>query len=252
MLGLPTLDNAMEMDLVWPQSALDIHSLFVQREERLVDGFSYSLIIGRSLVMAEPRMPGRSYASMAHLVNLNFQIWMPTPFDTESILAIFWEETFFNNVTQIGSGTAVGFGQTEPKEFWRFDAKGSSSQLARKKGYLVHGLPRRHGKRLLGSLNDLTSVKVACAMIRDLFERGKRTKRSIMNAYGGVGFKGKQPAHLAKKGGREALIQGILGAGEALKKAKTQDEIIKALKIARDFNLEKEFRRVLFPSEGGI
>ncbi len=197
--------------------------------------------------MAETKLPGCSFAYISHLVNLNFQILTPTPFGTELMLAIFWEETFFNNMFQTGSGNAVGFGQTEPAEFYRFDANGSLSQLAREKGYLVHNLPRRDGKKLTAPLDDFTSVKVACAFVRDLFERGVKSKRSILNAYGGVGFTGPQPEHLAKAGGREAIIQGMLNCEDALKAATTPDEILNALKKSRDFNQDDEFRKVLFP-----
>ncbi|MEZ5427754.1 MAG: hypothetical protein R2747_15905 [Pyrinomonadaceae bacterium] len=199
--------------------------------------------------MAESKLPGRSFAYMANLLNLNFQVLGPTPVGTELMLAIFWEETFFNNILQTGSGNAVGFGQTEPYEFYRFDANGKLSQLAAAKGYLVQNLPPRNGKKLLGTLDDYTSVRVACAMVRDLFERGVRSKRSILNAYGGVGFKGPQPEHLAKEGGREAIIQGMLNCEDALKNATGQDDVINALKKARDFNQDDEFRKILFPNQ---
>jgi hypothetical protein len=148
-------------------------------------------------------LPGKSFAYMVELLNQNASILTPTPFTNETMLSIFWEETFFNNILQTGAGNAVGFGQTEPAEFYRFDANGSLSQMAKAKGYLVYNLPRRNGKVLLGTLDDLTAVRVACAFIRDLFERGVKSKQAILNAYAGVGFKGVQPAHLAKAGGRE-------------------------------------------------
>jgi hypothetical protein len=197
--------------------------------------------------MAETKLPGRSFAYMANLLNVNFQVLTPTPFGTELMLAIFWEETLFNNIFQTGSGNGVGFGQAEPAEFYRFDANGSQSQLAREKGYLVHNLPPRNGKKLTAPLDDFTSVKVPCAFVRDLFERGIKSKQSILNAYGGVGFKGPQPAHLAKEGGREAIIQGMLNSESALKKAETPDEIMKALKLSRGFDHDDEFREILFP-----
>lgn len=200
-------------------------------------------------------LPGRPFAYMDHLICLNFQILGPTPISTELMLAIFWEESFFNNVVQSGGGTAVGFGQTEPYEFWRFDAKGSSSQLAKQKGYLVHHLPQRvsigrRKARLTAPLDDFTSVKVACAMVRDLFERGKRSKLSILQAYGGVGFTGQQPAHLAAPGGRMKIIQGWLDCETALKSVRqsgSPGQILSALKKAKSFNRDKEFEKRLFP-----
>jgi len=184
---------------------------------------------------------------MVGLLNQNADVIAPTPLVNETMLSIFWEETFFNNILQTGAGHAVGFGQTEPAEFYRFDANGSLSQLAKKNGYLVYNLPRRNGKVLLGMLDDYTAVRVACAMVRDLFERGVKSKRAILNAYGGVGFKGTQPDHLAKAGGREGIIQGMLDCESALLAATTTNEKMAALKKARDFNQDDDFRRILFP-----
>ena len=39
-------------------------------------------------------------------------------FADELYLGLFWEESIFNNLKQIG-GTAIGFGQMEPAEFWQ-------------------------------------------------------------------------------------------------------------------------------------
>lgn len=197
--------------------------------------------------MALPTLPGRSYAYMCGLLNQFVSVLTPTPITKFTMLSIFWEETMFNNILQDGAGTAVGFGQAEPYEFWRFDADGKLSDLARKNNYLVHGLPRRNGKVLLGQLNDPKAVEVACAMVRDLFERNQRTKKQIMYAYGGVGFKGTQPVRFQKTGGREAVIQGILDCESALGQAKTPDDILAALKKARAFNADDDFKRVLFP-----
>jgi len=193
---------------------------------------------------------------MDNLVCQNFRILGPAPISTELMLAIFWEESpFFNNSLQSESGTAVGFGQTEPYEFYRFDANGKLSQLARHRGYLVHGLPLRislgpRKAKLTAPLDDFTSVKVACAMVRDLFERGLRSTRSILNAYGSVGYKGDQPAHLATPGARTKVIQGWLDCEASLRTARrTQnpDRILKALKLAKSFNRDGEFKKALFP-----
>jgi len=79
-------------------------------------------------------LPGKSYSYMVGLLNQNADVIAPTPLTNETMLSIFWEETFFNNILQTGAGHAVGFGQTEPAEFYRFDANGSLSQLAKAKG----------------------------------------------------------------------------------------------------------------------
>ncbi|MEP7076994.1 MAG: hypothetical protein ABI878_14405 [Acidobacteriota bacterium] len=197
--------------------------------------------------MALPTTPGKSYAFMVGLLNQYFSIMAPTPMTAYTMLAIFWEETMFNNIAQAESGTGVGFGQTEPFEFYRFDAKGSLSALAKKGNYLVDGLPRRNGKVLLGMLDDGQAVQVACALVRDLFERGIKSKQSIMNAYGGVGFTGPQPARFDAAGGRESVISGILNCEKALMAATTADEVLNALKIARPFNQDDVFKKILFP-----
>ena len=51
-------------------------------------------------------LPGRSFAYMAGLVSQNASVLDPTPFTKETMLAIFWEETFFNNIVQTGAGHA--------------------------------------------------------------------------------------------------------------------------------------------------
>ena len=80
-------------------------------------------------------LPGKSYEYMVGLLNQNAGVLGPTPLSIETMLSIFWEETFFNNILQTGAGHAVGFGQTEPAEFYRFDAHGSLSGLVRHNGF---------------------------------------------------------------------------------------------------------------------
>lgn len=184
---------------------------------------------------------------MVGLLNQNVTVIQPTPITSFTLLAVFWEETLFNNISQTESGSAVGFGQTEPAEFWRFDASSSTGAFAKQKGYAVEGLPKRNGRQLLGTLNDYQSVRVACGFVRDLFERGKKTKRSILNAYAGVGFTGEQPARLAAPGAREAVVQQFLDCEIALMKAQSIDDVMNALQIARAFNQVAEFRKILFP-----
>lgn len=192
-------------------------------------------------------LPGRSYAYMIGLLNQNVSVIQPTPLTSFTMIPIFWEETLFNNIGQAESGSAVGFGQTEPAEFWRFDAASSTGDFAKQKGYAIEGLPKRNGRKLLGTLNDYQAVRAACAFVRDLFERGKTSKRSILNAYAGVGFIGDQPARLAKPGAREAIVQQFLDCELALLKARSIDDVMSALQIARPFNQVAEFRKILFP-----
>ncbi len=197
----------------------------------------------------EQKLPGKSYSEMILLLNANVSVIQPTPFTSFTMLSFFWEETFFNNISQIDSGTGVGFGQAEPAEFYRFDANGKHSALAKQKGYLVEGLPRVQDKKLLGMLTDHQAVRVACAFVRDLYEKGIKTKQGIMNAYGGVGFKGPQPAHLAKEGGREAILKRIADCELALWQAQSIDAVLSALRLARPFDDVAGFRAKLFPGQ---
>lgn len=214
--------------------------------------------------MGTSRKPGCTFDYIWGLIKRNENMIHPTGISPELIVAIFWEETFFNNIFQIGAGTAVGYGQTEPAEFYRFNTnnlKGHNkafADLARKaqsKGYAVNNLPRviynPDGRVTCGGqLTDEQSVQVALAMIRDLYERGK-DPHTILNGYAGVGFKGEQAAHLARPGGREAIIQGWHECEKRLKEAipaNDADGIMAALKFARPFNQDDEFRAVLFPT----
>lgn len=204
--------------------------------------------------------PGRSYAYMSHLVSMNFQIWTPTPISRELLLAIFWEETLFNNIFQTGSGTAVGFGQTEPQEFFRFDPNHPDSGFAKKFNYLMPELPPRvptspGSKRvkITTALDDFTSVKVACAFVRDLFERGVKSKQSILNAYAGVGFTGPQPAHL-QGNGRSRIVQGWLECERLLQQTQPHEtaKILAALQKAKPFPNTPAFTNVLFPARESL
>jgi hypothetical protein len=108
---------------------------------------------------------------MYRLIVINRIQMFKDVFTPELILGICWEETFFNNVKQT-VGTAVGFGQTEPSNFWILE-----SADARANGYFVSGLPRRQtlkkGKDeitiLLGSLSDEQSVQVVSGFLCHLY-----------------------------------------------------------------------------------
>jgi hypothetical protein len=214
--------------------------------------------------MDVPRKPGCTFGYIWGLIQKNKNILNTTGISPELVTGIFWEETLFNNVNQTGAGTAKGYGQVEPAEFYRFNANNLSSrnkafaELAHKaesKGYLVHGLPRviylPDGKVLCpGPMDDEVSVQAALAVIRDLRERGK-DPHTILNGYAGVGFRGEQAAHLARPGGREGIIQGWRDCEARLASSiptGDADGIMGALKMARPFNQDEEFRKLLFPS----
>ena len=210
-----------------------------------------------------PRKPGCPFDDIWGLVQQNKSMLVTTGISPELVIGIFWEETLFNNVFQTAPGTAVGYGQVEPAEFYRFNFNNVNSRdksfadLARNaqaKGYAVFGLPRviyNPGNRVTcgGPLTDEQSVQVALAMIRDLRERGKGP-HTILNGYAGIGFKGEQAAHLARPGGREAIIRDWHECETRLQAAipaDDQDGIMQALKQARPFKQDDEFRAFLFP-----
>lgn len=204
--------------------------------------------------------PGCTFEYIWQLTQKNNQIIAPTPFSCELMIAIFWEESMFNNIAQVGSGTAVGYGQVEPAEFYRFNAKNLQSpspamkamaQEVQRKGYLVHGLPPmvKNGNKttLNGSLTDEQAVQVAMALVRDMHER-KRSKKGILQGYAGVGFTGSQAEHL-KGNGRLKIIDGWLRCEAKLQGCSKSDAdaVMSALFEAKAFNQWDEFRKILFP-----
>ena len=67
-------------------------------------------------------IPGTDVGTMTDLINENNGAQNPLVTD-QLLLAIFWEESLFNNIKQIG-GTAIGFGQMEPTELKRMNGAG--------------------------------------------------------------------------------------------------------------------------------
>lgn len=214
--------------------------------------------------MARVFQPGCSFAYIWDLVQKNNGIIAPTPFTPELIVAIFWEESLFNNIAQVDSGTAVGYGQVEPAEFYRFNARNLQSpsaamkamaQEAQRKGYLIHNLPpvakSASGKTALnGVLTDEQAVQVAMALVRDMHER-KRSRKGILEGYAGVGFQGDQPDRL-KGNGRQHVIDGWLRCEAKLIGCSKSDPdaVMAALQEAKPFNQVPEFRAILFPLAG--
>lgn len=205
--------------------------------------------------------PGCSFEYLWNLVLKNNQIIAPTPFTPELMMSIFWEESLFNNIAQVGSGTAVGYGQVEPAEFYRFDAKKLNSpnagmkqmaQAVQAKGYLVHNLPpvAKNGNKtvLNGTLTDEQAVQVSMALVRDMHERG-RSRKGILDGYAGVGFTGPQADHL-KGNGRQKVIDGWLRCEAKLIACNKSDAdaVMLALQEAKPFNSWNEFRAILFPT----
>jgi hypothetical protein len=210
-----------------------------------------------------PSKPGCTFEYIWGLIQKNASRVAPTPITPELVASICWEESMFNNIPQIKSGTAVGYGQVEPAELYRFSARGLQSQspairataeAAQAKGYAVYGLPpiSKVGDQtsLNGSLNDEQAVQVTMGLLRDLHER-KKGRAKILEAYAGMNFKGSQPKNLEGQG-RQAIIDGWVRCEQKLLAcSKTDaDAVMLALKEARPFNQWEEFRKALFPKAG--
>jgi hypothetical protein len=147
-----------------------------------------------------PKSPGESYLDMLNLIVSKRVSMFAEVFTAELILGICWEETFFNNISQT-TGTAVGFGQTEPSNFWMLETAN-----ARANGYFVPGLPHRQtikkGKSqittLLGSLTDEQSVQVISAWLCHLYLNAKRDVSATLKNYAGMSFSQQIAEKLAK------------------------------------------------------
>ena len=109
----------------------------------------------------------------------------------ELLIAIFWEESLFNNIEQRG-GTAWGFGQVEPLEMRHVE-----TEEARLRGYYVMGLPPRNvikrdengvpiQARLGGALSPDQSVQVSAGVLCHYYYNVSHTMKGALEAYGGV------------------------------------------------------------------
>jgi hypothetical protein len=217
-----------------------------------------------------PKSPGMSYWDMYRLIVINRIQMFKDVFTPELILGICWEETFFNNVKQT-VGTAVGFGQTEPSNFWILESVG-----ARANGYFVSGLPRRQtlkkGKDeitiLLGSLSDEQSVQVVSGFLCHLYLDAKRDVSSALQNYAGMSFSRKIAGEVARKeitaadavkidplgvAGRQAKIDGWRRCEDILLRqlpavGDGRPKIREALAASRGFPKEDAaWNKILFP-----
>lgn len=226
------------------------------------------------------KLPGMSYEDMYELIYASKPA-AAKMFSVELLIAIFWEESLFNNIEQEG-GTAWGFGQCEPAEYYKLErprtANDGRTNSPAEHGYLVEGLPARAkiGKRtrLMGSLTPEQAVQVSAGLLCHYYYTKKPTVLGALYAYAGVGYGGDDvPKRLATPGTREAIVQGWLDAEAHLqrrwippkpdkksKKPPTLDLpdfdsdyptfVKKGLRKARPFDLkDKAFDDRLFPKD---
>jgi Transglycosylase SLT domain len=182
--------------------------------------------------------PGNSVATMSDLINENNSSDHPLLTD-QLLMAIFWEESLFNNIKQTG-GTAIGFGQMEPAELARLNKSGDIQADV---------------NRILSDPG--VSVDAAAQMLDALFS--KFSKDGALKAYAGFFFK-KDAAFQAK---RQLTITGWTSCERTLLSISQNildivddpDATIRALKMSRAFNPDAStprsgtWRDVLFPSE---
>ena len=159
------------------------------------------------------KTPGYSYPDMAKLVfDSNWQLYHVFP--GELLLAIFWEETLFNNIPQ-PNGTAVGFGQVEPAELWKLKKYGITTNAK-------------------SVLNDPShSVDVAACYLRHLYESqtAKTKSRSeALKRYAGW-YYDKAAWRLKIIAGWEACEKALLALGGDWEG--NPAAVIRALSLAR-------------------
>lgn len=152
------------------------------------------------------------------------------------LMAIFWEESLFNNNKQLG-GTAIGFGQLEPAELKRMNAAGEIQVDV---------------SRILA--DPAASVDAVSQFVDALLK--KFSRQGALRAYAGYRFKDDPVWHA----NRDLLIAGWTSCELALKAVSTDfkgilndpDQTIAALRKSRAFqpNMpanQTTFRGILFP-----
>jgi hypothetical protein len=181
---------------------------------------------------------------MSHFIERVRYPKLPEDLTNELFLGLFWEETFFNNIRQVGKGTGVGFGQVEPSTFINLHGgnpadddkvgpddrrlRQSRRDMALSYGYHIewHKLPivsetivvsipgttstRRERKTHLAPNAHLSielSIKLSMCSMHYLYV-AKGGRRGALQAYGGVGYGGSgNPFSDSERVGKLAKIQ---------------------------------------------
>lgn len=175
------------------------------------------------------RYPGFSFQEMVNLVyDNNWQLYQV--FSDALLIAIFWEETQFNNIAQ-EKGTAVGLGQVEPRELWTLKKYGVFT----------------NAKNILNS--PAHAVEVTSYYLRHLYESQSGTMKSrnvALRRYGGY-YYDHAAWRLKTIGGWEAC-ERALDSISTSSLAESPDEVMNALALARGFpKSDPNFRNILFP-----
>lgn len=208
---------------------------------------------------ALPEFPEKNFLEMLLLILRNHRRPLD-PFTPQVLMAIFWEETLFNNSRQVvsggGFGRGVGFGQVEKQELPKV-----STQEALLKGYFVPGMTKT-----TTTLPDDTSVQVASCMLLHLFHQSKSNTREGKVAFAYRGYSGSRQAIIDRWVDCEKRLLSlpfsefkIVNFPEPL--ANLEERIMEALQPARAFDPKRKvtvtaadgskklvrFRDTLFP-----
>lgn len=190
--------------------------------------------------------PGISFVHMFNLVYDNN--FVREDFPDRLLIGIFWEESLFNNIFQMGTGTGVGFGQVEPAEFRRMSE---------------YDLPpppiRKIGSKTAAArpLSDDESVQVACALLGSLRDR-LGTRRAALLGYAGYWWAKSNPGGYPSASQRLGIVAGWEACERKLQDIRPfrepergeQDTIMAGLNLARPFWARREaFRPILFQSD---
>jgi hypothetical protein len=201
-----------------------------------------------------PKLPGKSFADMYELTFLGNRY--KEDFSDHLLLAIFWEETCFNNVAQTGKGTAVGFGQVEPSEFWKLKPYGLGLP-ATKKVVVTENNQQFTKTYATAPLSDAQAILATSCTLHCLRQHF-RSREAVCGAYAGLSYAKSNKLASPSYEERLAIIQNWKNCESQLAgikpfqtySADDQEQIMKALNTARGFSTVKEqFRPVLFPSK---
>ncbi len=202
--------------------------------------------------------PGKSYIDMLMLTLKNHRS-PGMPFTPQLLMAIFWEESLFNNMRQVGRnggfGPAIGFGQVERQELDKL-----GTQKAQEKGYYVPGV-----NRTTTIVSDDISVQIASCMLLHLYHASSATNSAGKVNFALRGYSGNRQAIIDRwKACERRLLELPFSLYKIINYEKPlldfEDKVMDALTLSRPFNRNAnvqvnkngvrttvKFRQVLFP-----
>jgi hypothetical protein len=174
-------------------------------------------------------------------------------FSDRFLIAIFWEESLFNNVFQGGKGTAVGFGQVEPSEFSKLKTYGLGLPPVREERVKV-GNNEYKKVHSTAALTDQQAVQASAAVLDYVCKI--KSRETALRSYGGYYWAKDNPSAKPTADERLQIIANWEKCEKALADVKPfkqptraeEDAIMDALQLARGFRQRREeFRPKLFP-----